>query len=41
MSNGTTKAKISENYGLTMLFQDTVGECIIKIGFKYYYAINN
>ena len=26
MSNGTTNSKLLENYGLTMLCQDTVGE---------------
>ena len=41
MSNGTTKANILENYGLTTLCQDTVGEWLIKLGFKYYYAVKN
>ena len=39
--NGTTKANILENYGLTTLFQETVGEWIIKLGFKYDYDVNN
>ena len=30
-----------ENYGLTKLCQDTVGEQIIKLVFKYDYASNN
>ena len=34
MSNVTTKAKLLENYGITTLFQETVGERIIKLGFK-------
>ena len=41
MANGTTKAKILENYGLTTLCQDTLGEWLIKIAFKYNYAINS
>ena len=41
MSNGTTKAKLLENYGLKILFQETVGEWLIYIGFKYDYAVNN
>ena len=41
MSNGKTKAKLLENYGLTMICQETVGEWLIKIGFKYDYAVNN
>ena len=35
MLNGTTKAKLLENYGLTLLFQETVVEWLIKLGFKY------
>ena len=41
MSNGTTKAKISENYGLTMLFQEIVGQWLIKLEFKHDCDINN
>ena len=33
MSNGTTKAKLLENYGLTTLYQETLGEWLINIGF--------
>ena len=38
---GTTKAKLLENYGLMTLFQETVGEWLIKLVFKYDYAANN
>ena len=38
---GTTKAKLLENYGLMTLFQETVGEWLIKLVFKYNYASNN
>ena len=31
---GTTKTKLLENYVLTMIFQETVRECLIKLGFK-------
>ena len=41
MSNGKTKAKLLANYGLTTLCQETVGEWIIKLVFKYDYADNN
>ena len=41
MSNGISKAKLLENYCLTALFQETVGQWIIKIGFKYNYAVND
>ena len=41
MSNGTTKAKLLENYGLTTLCQEIIGEWLIKLGFKYDYAVNN
>ena len=34
ISNSTTRAKILENYGVTTICQDTVGEWLIKIGFK-------
>ena len=36
MLNGTTKAKLLEKSVLAKLCQDTLGECIIKLGFKYY-----
>ena len=39
--NGTTKAKLLENYRLMALCQETVGELIIKIVFKYEYSANN
>ena len=41
MLNGTTKDKILEKYGITVVCQDTVGEWIIKLEFKYDYAVNN
>ena len=41
MSNGKTKAKILKKYGLTTLFQYTVVECIINVGFKYDYDVKN
>ena len=41
MYNGTTKSKILENYVITKLFKETVGECLIYIGFQYDYAVNN
>ena len=41
MWNGRTKAKIFEDYSLTKLCQETVGYWLIKLGFKYYCAINN
>ena len=40
-NNGKNKAKILESYGFTTLYQDTVGEWPIKIGFKYDYAVKN
>ena len=40
MSNGTIKAKVLGKYGFTSLCQETVGEWIINIGFKYNYTIN-
>ena len=40
ISNGTTKAKLLETYGLKMLFQETVQEWLINFGFKYYYDVN-
>ena len=40
MLNDTTEAKILENYGLAMLCQETVGEWLINIGFKYDYSVN-
>ena len=39
--NGKTKAKLLENYYITRLCKDTVGEWLINIGFKYDYDINN
>ena len=39
--DGTTKAKILETYGLTLLCQETVGEWLIKLGFKYDCDVNN
>ena len=39
--NGITKDKLLANYGLTTLCQETVGEWIIKLVFKYDYASNN
>ena len=39
--NGPTKANILVNYGPTMLFQETVGEWLIKLVFKYNYDFNN
>ena len=41
MSNGTTKDMLLESYGLKTICQETVGECLIKIGFKYNYDVNN
>ena len=41
MWNSRTKAKIFEAYSLTTLYQETVGYWLIKIVFKYYYAVNN
>ena len=41
MDNGKTKSKLLKNSSLTTLCQDTVGEWIIKIGFKYNYSVNN
>ena len=41
MLNGKTKAKLLENYGITTLFQETVREWLIKLGFKYDDAVNN
>ena len=41
MSNGTTKAKLLVIYGLIILFQETLGEWIINVSFKYYYSVNN
>ena len=41
MSNGTIKAKVLGKYGFTSLCQETVGEWIIKLVFKYDYASNN
>ena len=40
ISNGTTKAKPLENYALTMLYQETIVEWLMKLGFKYDYAVN-
>ena len=39
--NSTTKFKLLVNYGLTKLCQETVGYCLIKLVFKYYYDVNN
>ena len=41
MSNGTSKAKILENCGISALYQETVGEWLINIVSKQYYAVNN
>ena len=41
MLNGTTKNKLLENDYITTLFQETAGESIIKLGFKYNYSVNN
>ena len=41
MSNDTTKAKLLENYGLTFIFKDTVGEWLVNLGFKCDYSVNN
>ena len=30
-----------ENYGLATLLQDTVGEWLLELGFKYDYAVKN
>ena len=40
ISNGTTKAKLLENYALTMLYQETIVEWLMNLGFKYDYAVN-
>ena len=40
MCNSRTKTRILEDYSLTTLCQETVGEWLIKLGFKYYYAVN-
>ena len=34
MLNDTTKAKLLENYGIKMICHETVGEWIMKLGFK-------
>ena len=41
MLNSTTKANILEKYGITMLCHDTVGDCLINLGFKYNSAVKN
>ena len=41
MSNGRTKDKLLENYGLTTLFKEKIGDWPIKLGFKYDYAVSN
>ena len=41
MLNGTTKDKILENYGLTMLCQETVVYWQINLLFKQDYAVDN
>ena len=41
MPNDTTKDKPQEKHGLTTLCQDTVGEWLIKLGFKYNYSVKN
>ena len=41
ISNGKTKDEILEKYGLKTLCEETIGEWITKLGFKYYYATNN
>ena len=40
MPNGKTKAKLLGNYSLTLLYKETVGGCLIKLGFEYNYAVN-
>ena len=37
--NGATKDKLLESYSITTLFQDTVGERLIKLVFKYDCAV--
>ena len=39
--NGKTKAKLLENYGLTTICQETVGEWVVKLVFKNDYSANN
>ena len=41
MPNNTTKDKLFEKYFLTTLCQETLREWLIRIGFKYEYAVNN
>ena len=41
LSNGTTKSNLLGNCGLTTLCQETVGEWLIKLVFKYDYFVNN
>ena len=41
MWNDTTKDKLLEKYGLTTICQDTVGEWLIKLGFKYNYSVKS
>ena len=41
MLNGKTKANQLESSGIATLYQETVVDCLIKLGFKYYYAVNN
>ena len=41
ISNGTTEAKLFENYGLTKLLQDTVVERIVNLGIKYDCIVKN
>ena len=41
VSNGKTKAKLLENYGITTICQETVGEWVVKLVFKNDYAANN
>ena len=37
--NGTTKANPLENYGLTTLCKETVGDWLTNLGFKYDYDV--
>ena len=41
MLNGTTKDKILENYGITTLYQDSLVEWLIKLGFEYDCSVKN
>ena len=39
--NGSTNTNTLENYGITKLCQDTVGDWLTNIGFKYDYVVRN